>query len=71
MRAAIARLRPVLAEAAGKAADLAGGALRQVGRGAPGIAGPLAIAWGCHEIYSPLGWIVAGVFLLMLDRRVP
>lgn len=71
MTALVARLRPRWESAVGVLADLAGTAVRQVGRGLPGVAGPLLVAYGFHEIYSPLGWIVAGGFLLLLDRRVP
>lgn len=71
MTALVARMRPRLTEVAGKAAEVTGAAVGRVGRSVPGVAGPLAIAYGCHEIYSPLGWIVAGGFLLLLDRRVP
>lgn len=67
MRAAAAVWRPRVATTLMKAADWVGVAVRSV----PGAGGALAIAYGCHEIYSPLGWIVAGGFLLALDRKTP
>jgi len=68
--ALVARLRPRWDAALGSAADVAGALVRNVGRGLPGIGGPLLIAYGLYEVYRPLGFICAGVFLLLLDRRV-
>jgi hypothetical protein len=66
-----ARLRPSWTAALGRLAELAGRAARQVGRGVPGTAGPLLICYGIHQMYVPAAFIVAGGFLLLLDRRVP
>jgi hypothetical protein len=49
------------------AAGTAGATLR----GVPGAGGALAISYGLAQIYPPLGWIAAGVALVLLDRRVP
>jgi hypothetical protein len=67
MRAAIAGLRPKAAARLVRAADWAGTAVRSL----PGAGGALALAYGAGEIYGPLFWIVAGGFLLALDRRMP
>lgn len=71
MTALGARLRPRLDSAAGGLAALTGAAVRQVGRGLPGVAGPLLICYGLWQAWTPLGFIVAGGFLLLVDRRVP
>lgn len=71
MTAIAARLRPRWDAAVGYAAELVGRVVGRVGRGLPGIAGPLLICYGIYEVYSPLAFIVAGGFLLLLDRRVP
>lgn len=47
-----------------RSVDWAGKAVRSV----PGAGGALAVAYGLGEIYAPLFWIAAGVFLLALDR---
>ena len=71
MTALAARLRPRWDTAAAYAAELAGKAIGRVGRGLPGVAGPLLICYGLAGIYRPLGFIAAGLFLVLLDRRVP
>lgn len=71
MSAIAARLRPRWDAALASAAELAGTALRHVGRGLPGVVGPLLICYGLHEVWRPLGFIAAGLFLLALDRRMP
>lgn len=38
---------------------------------APGAVGALLVSYGAHQVWSPLGWIVLGGFLLAVDRRVP
>lgn len=35
----------------------------------PGLAGSAAIIYGASLIYPPAGWLAAGAFLLLLDRR--
>lgn len=39
-------------------------------RSAPGFLGACAVVYGAATIYLPAGWISAGLFLLLLDRRV-
>lgn len=51
----------------GKAATWAGTAVRTF----PGVGGAAAISYGFGQAWAPLGWIVAGAFLILLDRRVP
>jgi hypothetical protein len=53
--------------AIGAAADWAGRGLRT----APGILGAGLICYGAGLIYRPLLFLVAGGFLLLVDRRVP
>jgi len=45
--------------------------LRAAVRGGPGIAGALLVAFGLWLAWAPLGFVAAGVFLLLVDRRVP
>lgn len=71
MTALVARLRPRWEAVLGQAADLAGVVVRQVGRGLPGMAGPLLICYGLALAWRPLGFIAGGIFLLLLDRRIP
>lgn len=66
MRAA-ARIRKTSEVALVKGADLAGHAVRSV----PALIGTGCVAWGLAEIYSPLGWITAGVALILIDKKVP
>lgn len=51
-------------------ATLAGHATRIV-RTVPGLAGAALIVVGLAQVYGPLGWIAAGVALVLLDRRMP
>jgi hypothetical protein len=44
--------------------------VRQLGRGLPGIAGPLLVSAGMWMAWRPLGLIFAGAALWLLDRRV-
>lgn len=71
MTALAARLRPRWTVTAGKVAELAGAATSRIGRGVPGVAGPLLICYGLGQMYQPLLFLAAGGFLLLLDRRVP
>lgn len=66
MRAA-ARIRKASEVAVVKAADIAGHMVRSV----PALVGAGCVAWGLAEIYSPLGWIAAGVALILVDKKVP
>jgi hypothetical protein len=48
-------------------AGWAGSAVRSI----PGAAGALLIAYGAWQAWAPAGPIVAGLFLLAADRRIP
>jgi hypothetical protein len=55
-------------------AAVLGSATRYAGalaRSGPGALGALLVSYGAHLAWHPLGFIAAGVFLLLLDRRVP
>lgn len=41
------------------------------GRTVPGVAGASLVSYGLYDAWHPLGWIAAGGFLLLLDRRTP
>lgn len=71
MSAITARRRFRLSAMVGAVAELAGALFGNVGRGLPGLAGPLLVCYGLFEIYRPVAFIAAGVFLLLLDRRMP
>jgi hypothetical protein len=53
------------------AASLAGKAIRLVKVSGAGIAGAALVSVGCGLVYEPLLPIVAGGFLLILDRKRP
>lgn len=40
-------------------------------RSIPGAGGAVAVCVGLGQVYRPLLWVSAGVFLLLLDRRIP
>lgn len=42
---------------------------RRVALNAPGVAGAGLVAYGAWLAWAPAGFVVAGVFLLALDRR--
>lgn len=65
------RAVPRLAELAGRALRTAAVAGARVGRGVPGVVGPLLVAYGAWLAWRPLGFVVAGAVLWLLDRRVP
>ncbi|GGN40507.1 hypothetical protein FHR83_007023 [Actinoplanes campanulatus] len=65
-----ARLRPRWDLATGRIATLAGALVGKIGRGLPGIGGPLLVAFGLWLAWAPLGFIFAGLALWALDRRV-
>lgn len=46
-------------------------AARRVVMVTPGVAGPLLVSYGAWLAWPPAGFVVAGVFLLLLDRRSP
>lgn len=58
-----------VAEFLGRALRLLFVALDRLVRALPGTAGSAAIVYGAALVHIALGWIVAGVFLLLLDRR--
>lgn len=49
------------------AAAVAGKAMRST----PGIAGAALISYGAWTLTDWLGYVVAGAFLLAVDRRIP
>lgn len=53
-----------------RAAPVAGTLLRRVGRGFPGIAGPLLVSIGLGLAWLPLGVIAAGAILWAVDWRI-
>ena len=59
------RLTGALAAAAGHTLRVA----RRLAVNVPGVAGPLLMAYGAWLAWSPAGFVVAGAFLLWLDRR--
>ena len=65
-----ARWRPRWNDAVARAASIAGTAVRLLGRGLPGTAGPLLVAAGLWMAWHPLGVVFAGIALWALDRRV-
>jgi len=40
-------------------------------RAAPGTVGALLMSYGLWSAWPPLGFLAAGVFLLLMDRRMP
>lgn len=54
-----------------RAAEIAGRLLRRVGRGLPGVLGPLLVAVGLGLAWLPLGVIAAGAILWAVDWRMP
>jgi hypothetical protein len=53
-----------------RAAPVAGGLLRRVGRGFPGVAGPVLVSIGLGLAWLPLGVIAAGAILWAVDLRL-
>lgn len=60
-------MRRLLSRVTGSVADRTGRLLRSI----PGVAGALLVSYGLYLAWLPLGFIAAGVFLLLIDRRVP
>lgn len=54
-----------------RAPVVAGVLLRRVGRGFPGVVGPLLVAVGLGMAWLPLGVIAAGAILWAVDWRLP
>ena len=54
-----------------RAAELAGDAVRGLGRTWPGIGGAACVCVGLGLMYVPLAFLAAGLFLLVLDNRRP
>ena len=54
-------------------ASVAGALAREVAvrapREAPGVFGAFLVCWGIYQIFPPVAWIVAGLFLLLIDWR--
>lgn len=60
-------VRARLSAAVVAVAGLAGSLVRTL----PGVLGATSIVLGLGLIYVPLAFLAAGVFLLVIDRRVP
>lgn len=60
----------VLAGNAAQAAGRVTGLLERRARLVPGIGGAGLVAYGAWLVFRPAGFIVAGGFLLLLDRRL-
>jgi hypothetical protein len=65
-----ARLRPRWDAAVGQLAAAAGVLIGRIGRGLPGIGGPLLVSAGLWMAWRPAGVVFAGLVLWALDRRV-
>lgn len=65
-----ARLRPRWDLAVARLATGAGVLFGRIGRGLPGVGGPLLVSAGLWMAWPPLGLIFAGLALWALDRRV-
>jgi hypothetical protein len=61
------RPRKLLGRASGHLAGFSGRFLRSV----PGGVGAVLVSYGLYLAWLPLGFIAAGCFLLLIDRRVP
>jgi hypothetical protein len=69
----VAGPRQLLKSAAGGTATIAGkitGRVLAWSRTVPGLAGAALVSGGVWQVFRPAGVIVAGAFLLMLDRRI-
>lgn len=60
-------MRKRLAALLERVAAPAGTAARTV----PGVLGAVLVCVGAGLIYTPLAFLAAGVFLLLVDRRIP
>jgi hypothetical protein len=60
-------MRRLFSQVTGYVAEKAGRLVRTV----PGAAGALLVSYGLYRAWLPLGFIAAGGFLLLIDRRVP
>lgn len=54
-----------------RAAEWAGVLLRRLGRGLPGVLGPLLVCVGLGLAWLPLGVVAAGAVLWLVDLRLP
>lgn len=63
-------MRTAASQAAGWSVRLAGWVGSAV-RSIPGASGALLIAYGAWQAWPPAGPVVAGLFLLAADRRIP
>lgn len=59
-------MRRLLVLVTGWVAEKFGSAMRTL----PGVAGALLVSYGLYLAWLPLGFIAAGAFLLLIDRRV-
>lgn len=65
-RAALPKRAQIIYKLAERTGAVIGGLMRS----GPGYGGALLVSIGGWQIYRPLGFILAGVFLLLLDRRM-
>ncbi len=56
--------------AAARLAVATGTVLRLTAFSGASIGGAILVSYGLSEIYRPLGWITAGLFILAADRRL-
>lgn len=54
-----------------RAPVVAGTLLRRIGRGFPGVVGPMLVAVGLGMAWLPLGIVAAGAILWAVDWRIP
>lgn len=66
MTALAAQLRPRLGAMFLRAASWAGTGARSL----PGAGGALLVSYGAWQVYAPAGAVVAGLFLLAMDRTM-
>lgn len=67
MHRALTRKRLMLSDLAEPAGRFIGSLMRTV----PGLGGALIVCFGLGMAWKPLGFIAAGLFLLVIDRRSP
>jgi hypothetical protein len=65
--------RAALSEIAGRAAERAGRSVARWAprlRSAPGLGGAALVSFAGWDVFHPAGFALAGVFLLLIDRRL-
>jgi hypothetical protein len=66
-RDVMAELRRVI----GAIAATSGTLLRHTVTKGPGVLGAVLVTYGLGQIYQPLLFLSAGIWLLLIDRRIP